>query len=232
MEKRLAAANDLREAEKFGESSQAYTECLLDLADGLDPAGLIHCLGGQSLIYKNLLSVKDAPLLRRLCLYFANEAQLVAEKAKASLDHPTLAVAYRCFGNALFINKDFPGALVNFEKALALISDNRPESGYLKSHIGSLKYLLGDKPAGVAILLEALTDIRSGDQDSFVIRVWETGALNTLAKIYFNEGQKEKAIEIFKQSLEVATTHNLPIRKRETEEIIAKINSGQTDFSL
>ena len=55
MEKRLSEANDLREAEKYGDSAKAYTERLIDLIKNGDQTGLIHCLGGQSLIYKILI---------------------------------------------------------------------------------------------------------------------------------------------------------------------------------
>lgn len=231
MEERLSHANDLREKEQYGDSSKEYTQCLIDLVSQNDPVGLIHCLGGQSLIYKNLLTVKDSPLYRQLVLHFAKEGLTVADQ-NPTLDGKILAVAYRCFGDALAVNRDFSGALPYFEKALDITTVGLPEKGYLKTHIGGLQYQLGEKEKGLATIDQGLADIRTGDMNAYAIRVWETGALNGLSKIYALEGQKEKALGLINESLKISTDHNLSIRKREAEEILDKISNDKTDYSV
>lgn len=232
MEKRLAEANDLREAEKYGEAAKRYTECLIDLVAANDIIGLIHCLGGQSIIYKILSRESQKQTYKNLTISFATEVYRLGIENVDTLDGRVLSIAYSSYGDALLMDGKPKDALPIFQSSLEVSTADKPEKGRLKAHIGGIKYLLGEKTEGITLIEEALSDIRTGDMDSYVIRVWETGALNGLAKIYALEGQKEKALEISKQSLEITTAHNLTIRNREAAEIIAKINSGQTDFSL
>jgi len=232
MEKRLAVANDLREAEKYGESAKAYTECLIDLVRSDDPVGLIHCLGGQSLIYKNLLTTIDSPVYHYFVVSFAKEALEIAEAHKEKLDGRTISIAYSVYGDALLTNGETGEALPYFEKSLAVSTAEAPEKGRLKAHIGGIQYLLGEKQKGIATINEALADIRTGDMKNSIIRTWETGALNGLAKIYALEGKKDMALDHADQSLKISVYHNLPIRKRQAEKIIEKINFGLTDFSI
>ena len=232
MEKRLLDANDLREAEKYGDSAKAYTECLIDLVDTNDYQGLIHCLGGQSLIYKNLLSTNDSPIYHYLTVSYAKEALQVGESHKETLDGRTLAIAYSSYGNALIVNGEYSEALSYFEKSLAVTTADVPEKGRLKAHIGGLLYKLGEKDKGKALIEQALAEIRSGDLNAYAIRVWETGALNCLAKIYLQEENKEKALSIAKESFAIAESHNLSIRKREVENIISQISSDKKNLSL
>ncbi len=232
MEQRLAAANDLREAERYGDSVKAYTECLIDLVDTNDSAGLIHCLGGQSLVYKNLLTKNNSPVYHYFVMSLAKEALEVAEAHKADLDGRTISIAYSLYGDALLDSGELQEALSYFERSLAVSTAGIPEKGRLRAHIGGLKYLLGEKELGISTIESALADIRTGDMDTHAIRVWETGALNGLAKIYALEGDKDKAMKLTDEALKIAIYHNLSIRKRETEKIISKLQSGDTNFSL
>jgi len=232
MEKRLSEANDLREAEKYGDSAKAYTECLIDLIKNGDQTGLIHCLGGQSLIYKILIRSNNSPIYRQLTLSFAKGALDVAESNLINLDGRVVAIAYRCYGDALLMDDKPQVALPYFEKAFSITTAGIPEKGNLKAHIGSIKYLLGEKELGKNIIEEALDDIRTGDPSVGAYRTWETGCLNGLAKIYAIENNPDKATDTIKLSLDIATDHNLPIRKREAEEILEKISSGKIDFSI
>lgn len=232
MEQRLVVANDLRESEKYGDASKAYTECLVDLVDTNDYAGLIHCLDGQSLIYKNLLTKNNSPVYHFLTVSFAQEALEIAEANKVKLDGRIISIAYSTYGDALLGNGEHQEALGYFEKALAVSTADIPEKGRLKAHIGGIKYLLGEKKGGIATIEEALADIRTGDMSTYAIRVWETGALNALSKIFALEGDSKKALDLVDEALKIATYHNLSIRKRESEKILKKINSGDTNFSL
>jgi tetratricopeptide (TPR) repeat protein len=232
MEKRLATANDLREAEKYGESAKTYTECLIDLIRSDDPVGLIHCLGGQSLIYKNLLTTIDSPVYHYLLVSFAKEALEIAKAHKENLDGRTISIAFSVYGDALLVNGAPGEALPYFEKSLAVSTAGTPEKGRLKAHIGGIQYLLGEKQKGISTINEALADIRTGEMNSSAVRTWETGVLNNLAKIYALEGKKDMALDHVNQSLKISVNHNLPIRKREAEKIIEKISFGRTDFSI
>ncbi len=232
MEKRLSEANDLRESEHFSESLKSYTDCLIDLVNTKDFTGLIHCLGGQSLIYKNLLTRNNSPVYHHFVMSLAEETLEVAEANKDSLDARTLSIAYSIYGDAMIDSGEISEALSYFEKSFAVSTAGLPEKGRLKAHMGMLKYMLGDKKDGISTVESALKDIRTGEMDTYAVRVWETGALNGLAKIYAKEGDKAKALEIADESLNIATSHNLSIRKREVEIIIDKINSGDSNFIL
>lgn len=232
MEERLSNANDLREKELFGESIKEYTNCLLELIQIDDAEGLIHCLSGQSLIYKILARKNNSLIYRHLTLSFAREALYIAERNLGNLNGQVISIAYSSYGDALLMDSQIKEALLYFEKALVVSTAEVPEKGRLKAHVGGIKYLLGEKQEGQDLILESLSDIRLGDMNAYNIRVWETGALNALSKIYALENNSEKALETIKLSLDIATSHDLSIRKRETEEILAKISSGQTDFSL
>lgn len=232
MEKRLADANDLRESENYGESAKAYTDCLIDLVADNDITGLIHCLGGQSLIYKILYNETKSVIYSTLSLSFAKASYEVAEHSSDKLDGKIVAVAYRCYGGALLINGEPQEALHLFEKAIVISDPEDAERGYLNTSIGVIKYQLGESERGKQIINEALVDIRKGDTTSYHVRVWETGALIALTKIYSLEGSREKALETIQTAVDIATKYNLPIRKREAEEILKKISSGQTNFSI
>ncbi len=232
MEQRLSMANDLRESEKYGESSKAYTECFVDLIAINDVVGLIHCLGGQGLIYKNLLTKNNSPIYHHLATAFAKEALDVAEVNKDKLDGRTISIAYSTYGDVLIKDEKLQEALPYYEKALSISTAGIQEKGRLKAHIGGIQYQLGDKLTGIATIESALSEIRSGDMDYYAVRVWETGALNGLAMVYAKEGNQEKALEFANESLKIATDHNLPIRKRQIEQILEKISAGQTDFSI
>ncbi len=232
MEKRLSEANDLREAEKYGEAAKLYTDCLLDLVTANDQAGLIHCLGGQSLIYKILSRQNQNQTYKNLTISFASEAYRIGVHNADKLDGRVLSIAYSSYGDALLMDGKVSESLPLFEKALSVSTADLPEKGRLKAHIGGIKYLLGEKELGKSLIGEALSEIRTGDLNAYAIRVWETGALNGLSKIYALEGQKEKALEIASESLKISIEHQLSIRKKEAEEILQKINANSTDFSI
>jgi len=231
IEHKLSKANDLRESENYGESAKLYTECLIELLKKSDPEGLIHCLSGQSLIYKIQARQNSLPVYRHLTIAFAKESFAIAEKNQ-NLDGRVLSTAYSSYADALLMDENFAESLPIFEKSLSVSTAAVPEKGRLKAHIGSVKYVLGNKEEGIGLVKEALTDIRTGDLSTYPIRVWETGALNVLAKIMAKEGNLDEAKKLASESLQIATEHNLSIRKREVEEIIAKLSSGKTDFSI
>ena len=231
IEHKLSKANDLRESENYGESAKLYTECLIELLKKSDPEGLIHCLSGQSLIYKIQARQNSLPVYRHLAIAFAKESFAIAEKNQ-NLDGRVLSTAYSSYADALLMDENFAESLPIFEKSLSVSTAAVPEKGRLKAHIGSVKYILGDKEEGISLIKEALTDIRTGDLSTYPIRVWETGALNVLAKIMAKEANLDEAKKLASESLQIATEHNLSIRKREVEEIIAKLSSGKTDFSI
>lgn len=232
MEQRLLAANELRESERFGDSAKAYTECYIDLIDTNDFAGLIHCLDGQSLIYKNLLVKNNSPINHYFVVSYAKEALDLAESNQDKIDGRTLSIAYSSYGDAILSNGEMQEALPYFEKALAITTADVPEKGRLRAHIGGIQYMLGDRTTGIATIESALSDIRTGDMDNSTIRTWETGAMNGLAMIYAKEGNQQKALELANEALKISIYHNLPIRKRQLEQTIQRINSGQTDFSI
>jgi len=231
IEHKLSKANGLRESENYGESAKLYTECLIELLKKSDPEGLIHCLSGQSLIYKIQARQNSLPVYRHLAIAFAKESFAIAEKNQ-NLDGRVLSTAYSSYADALLMDENFAESLPIFEKSLSVSTAAVPEKGRLKAHIGSVKYILGDKEEGISLIKEALTDIRTGDLSTYPIRVWETGALNVLAKIMAKEANLDEAKKLASESLQIATEHNLSIRKREVKEIIAKLSSGKTDFSI
>lgn len=226
MENRLSKANDLRESEQYGESSKIYTECLIDLLKENDTVGLIHCLSGQSHIYKILAGLYNHPTYLHLSVSFAKESYNLAENSKDTLDTQTLSIAYSSYGDSLLADGQMKEALTLFEKSLSISPASLPEKGRLKSHIGGIKYALGEKDLGINLLNESLTDIRTGDLSSYSIRVWETGALNGLALVYAKEGDLVKAKKIIDESLSIAVKNNLPIRQKQIEAIKSKITSG------
>lgn len=232
MEERLAKANDLREQEKYGESAREYTECLLECVKANDLEGLIHSLGGLSLIYKHQIRKSKLPVYKNLTIAFAQEGYKVAEENKENLDGKILAVAYRCWGDALIMSGRLEEALPVFEEAFKVTTADICEKGYLKSHIAEIKYLLGEKEAGIQMAKEALVDIRTGNMNEYTPRVWETGCLIKLAIAYALEGKKEVAMEYIVEAEQIAKENNLSIRLKESEEIREKIEQGRTDFSL
>lgn len=229
MEERLSKANQLREEEKFSESISEYTKIMVDLIDTSDWQGLIHCLGGQALIYKILSGKNSSAIYNGLLLSFAREAYEVAEQYKDELDGYSLAIAYRVYGDALHTVGESENALVQFQNALSVTTADIPERGMLKSHIGDIKYILGEKEVAVSLLLEAIAEIRTGDQSAYNILVWETGALNKLANIYAKEGDFTKALSYIQESLRICNDNVLPIREKETQKLFDKISIGLSD---
>lgn len=232
MEQMLAKANDLRESEAYGEFAKLYTDCLLELLKINDPEGLVHCLGGQSLIYKIKARETDKPIFHHLASSFAKEAYEVGEANKDKINGRELSIAYSSYADTLLSDKKIDEALPLFQKALEVSTAGIPERGRLKAHIGGIKYFLGEKEIGINLIKEALADIRTGDPSVSTFRIWETGALNGLATIYAKEGNIDEAKKLAQESLKIATEYNLPIRKKEIEEIISKISIGDTDFSV
>lgn len=232
MEERLNRANTLREEEKYGESSKLYTECLLELTELNDAEGLIHALGGQSLIYKIQARKVSSLVYRNLTIAFAKEVNRIAEENKDRLDGRTLSIAYRNWADAILMGERPKEALPVFEKSFAVSTASICEKGSVKAHIGGIKYLIGEKEEGKRIIVEALADIRTGEMDTYAPRVWETGCLNGLAKIYALEGDKELAVKTINEAIQIDKDHELTIRMRESLEILEKINKGETNFSL
>lgn len=232
MEERLAKANTLREQEKFSESAAMYTDCLIDLVDTKDWKGLVHCLGGQSLIYKILSTKSDSPVYNSLLISFAKEAYDIAEENKVALDGYTLAIAYRVYGDSLLAVGEAENALPLFQSALDVTSAGIAEKGMLKAHIGGTKYLLGDKQEGIANIEEAIKDIRMGDLTDITVRTWETGALCKLAYIYLDEGNSTLSLTLANEALDIAQKYNLSIRQKESQKLIDKITSGQSNISI
>jgi len=228
MEERLSRANQLREDEKYDESMREYTAALVDLVDTGDWQGLIHCLGGQTLIYKILAGKSNSPVYKGLMLSFAKETYEIAEQYKDELDGYILGIAYRVYGDALHTVGESEDALVQFQNALSITSADIPEKGMLKAHIGDIKYSLGEKEVAISLLSEAISDIKSGDQNSYNILVWETGALNKLANIYSKEGEMQKALTCVQEALAISKSRKLPIREKESQKLFDKISSGQT----
>lgn len=231
MEDRLNTANTLREEEKYGESAKEYTEALIDCVKTGDFEGMVHALGGMSLVMKHQIS-SGGELFKRLTLAYAYESYKVAEENKEKINPYILAIGYRCYGDGLLMSGKVAESVEYFEKALAVTTADRCEKGNLKAHIGGIKYKLGKKEEGIKEILEALEDIRTGDMNTYAPRVWETGCLNKLAIASALGGNKEEAQVTIKESVEIARTHNLTIRLREAEEILKKIEEGRTDFGL
>lgn len=231
MEQKLVQANTLREQEQFSESAKLYTECLQELIKINDSEGLIHCLSGQSFIYKIIIRSNNNPIYHHLAQAFAKEAFDIAEQNQ-DLNGRVRSIAFSSYADTLLIDEKYSAALPLFEKSLAISTADIPEKGRLKAHIGMLKHILGEKEVGITLIKEGLSDIRTGDLSTYAIRVWETGALNSLAKIFAKEGNVAEAKKIAEESLQIATDHNLSIRKREVEDILEKISSGNTNFSL
>lgn len=232
MEERLNKANDLREEEKYGESAKEYTECLLELTKINDAEGLIHALGGMSLVYKHQISKTSLSVYKNLNLAFALEGYKIAEENKETLGGYILSIAYRCYGDALLMNGKTGVSLEYFEKAFEVSTADRCERGNLKAHIGGIKYKMGEKEKGLEMVKEALVDIRTGDMNAYAPRVWETGCLNKLAIAEILANNKEEALSYVNESIKIAKEHNLAIRLREAEEILAKINSGEMNFAV
>lgn len=232
LEEKLSKANQLRESEQFGESAKLFTECLIDYTDQQDYRGQIHSLCGQSLIYKILARKDQNQTYRELTIDFSKSALGVLESHLSQVDIHTQSIAYSSFADALLMDNQLKECLPYFEKALSISPADKPEKGRLKSHIGGVKYMLGEKQNGIELIKEGLQDIRTGDLNDYKIRVWETGALNGLAKIYAREDDMENAKKMIGDSLKIATDHHLSIRKREAEEIEQKISSGDTNFPI
>ncbi|HOX96165.1 MAG TPA: hypothetical protein PLI45_02185 [Candidatus Woesebacteria bacterium] len=232
IEQKLGQANTLREQEQYSESAKLFTECLLELIPSGDPQQLVHCLAGHSLIYKILSRKEDSHVYRNLTTAFGKEAYAIGEANKDSLEGATLSVAYMAYADALFMDGKTAESLPVFEAALDVSTSSIPEKGRIKTHIGEAKYVLGSKEEGIALIKESLQDIRTGDLTDYSVRVWETGALNTLVKVLAKEGNLEDAQKLASESLQISTANNLSIRKREVEEIISKLTFGNTDFSI
>ena len=231
MEERLNKANTLREEEKYGESAKEDTETLIDCVKIDDFEGMVHALGGMSLVFKHQIG-SGGELFKRLTLAYAYESYKVAEENKERINPYIVAIGYRCYGDGLLMSGKVQESVEYFEKALEVTTADRCEKGNLKAHIGGIKYKLGKKEEGIKEIKEALVDIRTGDMNTYAPRVWETGCLNKLAIASVLENDKAEDLVRIKESVEIARTHNLTIRLREAEEILKKIEEGRTDFEV
>jgi tetratricopeptide (TPR) repeat protein len=232
MEEKLARANDLREKEQFGESSKLYTNLLPELINNSDYVGQIHCLGGQSLIYKIMARVKKDKIYNNLAIAFAKEAYRIGTDNQNAIDGRSFSIACSSYADTLLTDHNLQEALLLFQKSLEVSTADIPEKARLKTHIGGIKYYLGDKETGINEIKNALGEIRTGDLSAYHIRVWETGCLNGLAKIFAKEGNRDEALKFANESFQITLDHKLTIRQKEVEEIISKINKGELDFSL
>lgn len=232
IEKILIQANDLREQEKYSESAQFYFQALTQIIDKQDYTALVHDLAGQSLIYKHLAKKTGSDVYKSLALDYGKECLMVLEQEQEQVQPQAQSIALSTYADALLLNGKTRESLPYFEKSLAVSPARDPEKGRLKCHIGNVKYLLGDKPAGIEMINQGLTMIRTGDMNAYNIRVWETGALNELAKIYAKENDFEKAKSYIDESLKITADHNLKIRQEEAEKIAGKIAQKSTDFPV
>jgi len=145
IEQKLGQANTLREQEQYSESVKIYTECLLELIPNGDSSQIIHCLAGQSLVYKILSRKEGNPIYRNLTIAFGKEAYDIGIAHKESIDGATLSVAFMAYADALFMDGKTAESLPVFEAALAVSTASVPEKARVKTHIGEAKYILGSK---------------------------------------------------------------------------------------
>ncbi len=231
-EEKLLLANSLREQEKFSDSIKLYFEALSEAVEVQDFSSQVHALDGISLIYKIKGRETRDQSYKDLSSAYAKVALQLIENYPEHIDVRTQSIALSTLADTILLDRKYSQALPYFEKALSITNASTPEKGRLRAHIGAIKYLTGQKATGIQEINDGLIDIRSGDLSQSSIRTWETGVINALAKIYSIDGDKVKALQFAEESLKISTEHNLPIRKKEAEDIVSKINSGNIDFQF
>lgn len=229
---KLVNANDLREKGQFQDSIKEFTDCLIGYVDSSDFNNQIHTLCGHSLVYKILARKTNNKVYKLLTLSYCKAALSILEEYQTQIDIHTQSIALSSYADALFTNGQYAEAETYYERAIGISPASLPEIGRLKAHLGTTKYLLGERQLGISKIEQALSDIRTGDMNSYNVRVWETGCLNTMALIAAKENDKDKAINLVDESLSIANQFSLVIRKSEAENIKNKITSGDLNFSL
>lgn len=225
----LVRANSLREAEEYTESIKLYSDVLVEIINQNFFPQLVHTVGGLCLTYRLLFRKHKSLLFINIASVYGRQLEEICA-SHTELDGRVRSIALSTFADVLIETKSFAAARDLYQQSLDATTANVQEKGRLKVHLGSLTYLSGNKPKGLSLVEEGLSDIRSLPVDHYAAFVWETGALNTKAKLLSLEGDITNALKFADESLQIAKNNKLTIREREIVELIEKIKSNKLDF--
>jgi tetratricopeptide (TPR) repeat protein len=207
-------AENLREKEQFVEALKLYEESIVQYQKDKNYLDLCDCLLGKALTYKHLFLITND---KTFAFLSKKDSESSFEIAK---EFGIKEIFYRCYlslAEAENLFNNLSKATEYYQEALNSYPRNDAEKGRFQYHLGEAQYKTGDKENGLKNLLSGLETIRQfkGQNDSFLINVWETGCLMKLAQLLKNDSPADSQKYLGEAETIISSDPRLIIRKRQ-----------------
>jgi tetratricopeptide (TPR) repeat protein len=225
-------AEHYREAGKFLESLQSYTQSYVEYINNKDYFHAIHTLLGSALTYKHLyVQTKESAFLSTGIHNCILALRLADDYRVDTIYH----YAHVTYGELLILEDNYLQAVAEYEKALAHITLNFPENiaerGRILEHLAFAESRLGRSVAVQHIeqALEFITHNRSSlpqnEDGDYVFDAWLSGAYLNAARIYnvFDTSKREEYVQ--KARILIEGNTKLVLRKSQLIELEAQLQS-------
>lgn len=225
IEQTLIKGVELKESAKFAESDAEFTTAIIKSEKIGYHHGFLHGLFNKGTIWKILSRQEQSRNFAQLARWCFLQAVEYAQNNNLAEEEKI---------HAKFLLGQAEVELGHYQKAVDLYQESfdfysqhprsQAHTGDVQRHLGTALAKSGKIKEGVENISQALEKIRQlDDKDEFANRVWETGALLSLAEIY-QDTDKEKAKSLTKEAWEIAKKHNLTIRKQEAERLLNSLS--------
>ncbi|MBU1117865.1 hypothetical protein KKD37_02775 [Patescibacteria group bacterium] len=206
-------AEELREQDKFTEALKLYEQVIVAYEQQKDYSSLVEALGGRFLTYKHLyLLEKD----QSFAVFAKHDALSALEIVQNQPLGDKQSQCYFHLGEVEMLFKNYQKATDYFQKSLDKYPSKDANQGRYFNHLGEAQYLNGDKKNGLQNLLTGLNIIRQFREstDSFLINVWESGALLKLFHFTRDKNHLDEAKKI------IDSDPRLVIRHRQLDQFL------------
>jgi len=173
----------------------------------------VEALGGRFLTYKHLyLLEKD----QSFAIFAKHDALSALEIVQNQHLSEKQSQCYFHLGEVEMLFKNYQKATDYFQKSLDKCPSKDANQGRYFNHLGEAQYLNGNKKNGLKNLQTGLNIIRQFREstDSFLINVWESGALLKLFYFTQNKNYLDEARKI------IDSDPRLVIRRRQLDQFL------------
>ncbi len=195
--------SSLRENNELLKALETLTRALVACGKKGDYLGMINALVERCLVWRHYYSqTKDDAFL----VLAREDAKAMKQIADMTNTHVRDHTALFLMGNLEMLLGNFGNAVFYFKDALKYFKGGVAEKGDWRRHLGEALYKNGQEGVGKKAILKGIEEIKKGAKgvDSFLVKVWLSGAYMTLAELQANAKPKEarqflnKATEIIK----------------------------------
>ncbi len=214
-------ADHLREEGDTLKALDSYNHAIVAYQKEHNYDGIFEALKGRMLAWKHLYYQDEDPIY---VLFLQREAETIAQYVKLMhLEGHDHLVQY-LIASAAYHSGDYAKAEKEYREAIHLYPNEDPEKGDWVVHLGETMIRNGKKEEGKRVVLEGVKYIESkaDEVDSFLRKVWVSGAMLRMAKALQKDDPKESALYFNQAKAIIDGDSRLVVRKRQMEKFDAK----------